>query len=289
MHMNTSFLQSPEWADFQKQTGVKTRVFEINGNTVQVLVYTTFLGDFWYVAHANVSVEVYEELVKQAAADTVLFVRIEPQMELTRLPAQARIVKHRQPANTVLLDLTKPVQDIFAAMHQKTRYSIRQAETKNLRVSWEKNIEVFHELMKETAARDNFNPHPREYYDKMVHCPLVEQVTVYLENKALASALFVGFEKTYTYVHSASSSEHRDAMASYLIQWQAIQRAKTKGFEIYDFWGVAPEGDEHHSLSGVTRFKIRFGGTRYAFGQAFEVPIQSMKYQLFTILKKIRL
>ncbi len=288
--MNTSFLQSEEWGHFQEQTGVKTRFLALSQGKVLVLVHTTPLGDFWYIPHAELSLETCMEIKALAKADKrVLFIRLEPYASLPQLPVGACKVKNRQPAETVLLDLGKPVTDIFASMHQKTRYSIRQAETKNLHVSWEKNTEVFHELMKETATRDNFAPHPREYYDKMVNCPLVEQVTVYLENKALASAIFVGFEKTYTYLHSASSSEHRDAMASYLIQWQAIQRAREKGYEVYDFWGVAPEGDENHSLSGVTRFKIRFGGTRYKFGQAFEIPVQAFKYKIFNFLKKIKL
>lgn len=286
--MNTSFLQSQEWGEFQKQTGTKTRVFTIAGNQLQILVYSTPLGDFWYVAQANVSSEVYEELANKARTEHILFLRIEAQTSLDKLPKNARLVKPRQPANTVLLNLTKSAEDIFASMHQKTRYSIRQAETKNLKISWEKNAAVFHTLMKETAARDNFNPHPQEYYAKMLACPLVEQITIYLENKPLASSIFIGYQKTFTYLHSASSGEHRDAMASYLIQWTAIQHAKNKGFSVYDFWGVAPEGDENHSLSGVTRFKIRFGGERYTFGQAFEIPIQPFKYWVFILLKKIR-
>ncbi len=287
--MNTNFLQSPEWGKFQEQTGVKTRFFEVLGNQVQALIHPTALGDFWYVAHADISLEACNQLVTKAKAEkNVLFIRIEPQTQLAILPKGARIVKNRQPAETVLLDLIKPVEEIFANMHQKTRYSIRQAEGKDLQISWEKNSNIFHELLTETAARDNFNPHPQEYYAKMLACPLAEQITIFLENKPLASAIFVGYQKTFTYLHSASSSEHRDAMASYLIQWTAIQHAKEKGFTIYDFWGVAPEGDENHSLAGVTRFKIRFGGMRYTFGQAFEVPIKTLKYRLFNFLKKLR-
>lgn len=286
--MDTSFLQSQEWAKFQTETGVKTRVFAIGGNQVQVLVYPTPLGDFWYVAHTNLLPEHYDELIAKAKLANILFIRFESQTKLAVLPNSARPVKHRQPANTVLLDLSKPVEEIFANMHQKTRYSIRQAETKNVKISWEKNAAVFHDLMKETAVRDHFNPHPQVYYEKMLACPLVEQITIFLENKPLASSIFIGFEKTFTYLHSASSGEHREAMASYLIQWTAIQYAKHKGFTTYDFWGVAPEGDENHSLAGVTRFKIRFGGERYQFGQAFEIPISKYKYWLFGLLKKMR-
>ncbi len=287
--MNSSFLQSPDWGKFQESVGVKTRIFQVGGESVQALVYTSPLGDFWYLAHVNVPLAIYEEIIKQAqAAKNVLFVRIEPQTSLLELPKTARLIKHRQPEFTVRLDLTKPLADIFANLHQKTRYSLRQAEEKNLRVSSEKNSEIFNSLLKETVARDTFNPHPQVYYEKMLACPLVEQITIFWENKPLASSIFIGFDKTYTYLHSASSSEHREAMASYWAQWSAIQQAKIKGFTTYDFWGVAPEGDEKHSLAGVTRFKIRFGGERYQFGQAFEIPLKPFRYWLFNFLKKIR-
>lgn len=288
--MNTSFLQSPEWGQFQQQVGVKSQLLAVSGTQIQALIYPTPLGNFWYIPHADLSFEGYQELVHLAKKQkNIIFIRVEPQKPLTAMPAGAHVVKNRQPEHTVILNLNRDLPDILAAMHQKTRYSIRAAQEKKLSVDFGKNKQIFHDLMRETAKRDNFIPHPPEYYNHLIDCPLVEQITVSLANQPLATALFIGYKQTYTYLHSASSSLHREAMASYWLQWQAIGHAKEHGYSMYDFWGVAPENDEKHSLAGVTRFKIRFGGERYQFGHAFELPVKRWRYYVFIFLKKLRL
>lgn len=278
--MDKSFLQSPEWGAFQAQVGGQPKII----TNVQVLEYTTPVGKFWYLPHASGA----EALIPEAKKQGVVFIRVEPVIA-SSLPASAVAVKNRQPQNTLILDLSKSLENLLADMHQKTRYNIRLAAKKNLKISWEKNPELFINLMKDTSARDKFGAHSPEYYQKMLDCKLVEQGTVFFENQPLASAIFIGYEKTYTYLHGASSNEHRDLMAPYLLQWSAITRAQTNGFTKYDFWGIAPDGADNHPLAGVTRFKLGFGGQQYEFGQAFEIPIKPFKYAIFNLLKKIRL
>ena len=278
--MDKSFLQSPEWGAFQAQVGGQPKIIA----NVQVLEYATPVGNFWYLPHASRG----EVLIPEAKKQGIVFIRVEPLVS-GPLPTGARPVKNRQPQNTLILDLTKSLENLLAEMHQKTRYNIRLAEKKNLKISWEKNPELFINLMKDTSRRDKFGAHSPEYYKKMLDCKLVEQGTVFFENQPIASAIFIGYEKTYIYLHGASSNEHRDAMAPHLLQWSAITRAKNNDFTRYDFWGIAPEDADNHPLAGVTRFKLGFGGQRYEFGQAFERPIKPFKYAIFNLLKKIRL
>lgn len=278
--MNTSFLQSPEWAKFQSTMGARVKTVGL----AQIFVYSSPLGIFWYAPHVTDWSEVLAEAKKQG----VLFVRFELFLPV-ELPKKAVLIKPRQPESTLVLDLNLSEIDLLGAMHQKTRYNIRLAEKKDLKVVWQGNPAVFNALMQETSKRDHFNAHSDEYYTKMLDCDLVEQGTVYLGDQPIASAIFIGYDGTYTYLHGASSNEHRELMAPYLLQWSAIRRAKQQGFKIYDFWGIAPEGVDNHRLAGVTRFKLGFGGTRKNFGQAFEIPLKPFKYRVFNFLKKIRL
>lgn len=282
--MQSSFLQSPEWGAFQTQVGVRVKNFK----NLQILEYPSLLGNFWYLPQAKLDQTELELVTNEAKKQNILFVRIELLAPIARLPKSAHLVKPRQPSATLVLNLKNSTEQLLAAMHQKTRYNIRLAEKKNLRVSWEKKSDIFIALMSETSARDKFGAHPTEYYQKMIAADMVEQGTVWLDNLPLASAIFIGYQNTYTYVHGASSNEHREVMAPYLLQWSAIVRAKNNGFEQYDFWGIAPEGVTNHPLLGVTRFKLGFGGERVNFGQALEIPIKPIKYMLFRILKKIR-
>ena len=49
------------------------------------------------------------------------------------------------------------------------------------------------------------------------------------EGKIISANLVLFFGKTATYMHGASDNIHRDAMAPYLLQWQAILDARKSG------------------------------------------------------------
>lgn len=46
-------------------------------------------------------------------------------------------------------------------------------------------------------------------------------------------------------------------MASYLLQWSAIEEAKRQGCEVFDFLGIANPSDPESPLAGVTDFKLK--------------------------------
>jgi lipid II:glycine glycyltransferase (peptidoglycan interpeptide bridge formation enzyme) len=75
--------------------------------------------------------------------------------------------------------------------------------------------------------------------------------------------------KRATYLYGASSNTHRDAMPTYLIQWEAMRWARAQGCTEYDLWGVpdaspqtleAEFTERSEGLWGVYRFKRGFGG-----------------------------
>src|SRR6185295_651974 len=64
---------------------------------------------------------------------------------------------------------------------------------------------------------------------------------------------FVG--DTAVYLLGASSQAGREQKAAYLLQWQAIQRARAAGARFYDLGGIDPAENP-----GVHQFKSRMGG-----------------------------
>ena len=69
-----------------------------------------------------------------------------------------------QPRRTLIVDLQGDEDQILARMHQKTRYNIRLALRKEVRVRPWEDLQTFHGLMRQTAARDDFAAHSAEYY-----------------------------------------------------------------------------------------------------------------------------
>ena len=67
-----------------------------------------------------------------------------------------------------------------------------------------------------------------------------------------------------------SAGEHRNLMPNYLLQWEAIRWARSRGASTYDFWGIPETDDEHEAMAGVYRFKSGWGGQVVRFAGNYE-------------------
>ncbi len=215
-------------------------------------------GELWAELHAQ---------VKAYAKETgAVFLRLEPaNLEGSELPISGKPVKESYlPRHTLKISLEKSLDDIKTQMKQKGRYNIKRAQKTEVYVQEapDRNVDGFFEILEETAERDGFGVHSREYYQNFLD-HLEDHSHLYLayhEHDLLGGMIVTHFGDTATYYFGASSDKHRQRMAPYALQWFAIQQAKSAGMKHYDFLGIAPEGDEAHPLAGVTQFKTRFGG-----------------------------
>lgn len=196
--------------------------------------------------------------------------------------------KELQPSHTILLDLQKSEEEMLVEMKQKTRYNIRLAQkygVKIIKSSSDDYFEKFFGLLQETAKRDGFYLHEKDYYksilntktDQFENCLFVAS----FKNKILAGAMVNFFNGKAVYLHGASSSEDRNVMAPYLLHWEIIKDAKNNNFKIYDFWGISEK------WPGVTRFKQGFGGKEKKYLGAFDLVIDRKWYLLYSIARKI--
>ena len=201
------------------------------------------------------------------------------------------LVKSVQPADTLLLDLNKTEDELLAEMHQKTRYNIRLAKKKGVKIEKiedkAKAINIFSKLIKETSVRDKFTPHSDNYYQKILKA-LDKNVCLWVakyEDKILVANIIVNFGDTVIYLHGASSNEHRNLMAPHLLQWEQIKWAKENGFQIYDFWGIS-ETDPR--WAGFTRFKKGFGGHEKNLPGTSDLVYNQRAYKIYNFIKKFR-
>jgi lipid II:glycine glycyltransferase (peptidoglycan interpeptide bridge formation enzyme) len=86
--------------------------------------------------------------------------------------------------------------------------------------------------------------------------PLIAEV-----NGEAVAAIFVFYlaARAY-YVYGMSRDTQREKMPNYLLQWEAMKHAKSRGCLIYDLWGAPDEFKESDSMWGVFRFKEGLGG-----------------------------
>ncbi|MDO8499884.1 MAG: peptidoglycan bridge formation glycyltransferase FemA/FemB family protein [bacterium] len=240
---------------------------------------------------------VYDAVGEYFLQKNCVFLRIEPSAQFPTSDIRCLKSQDINPRATVILNLQKSESDILAGMHPKTRYNIRLAEKKNLRVSADKNFKVFFKLMKATGRRDKFHLHSDEHYQAVLAAESVRQVTVYFEETPVAVGVFIYHGDTATYLYGASNYQYRHLMAPYLVQWEGIKLAKSLGSAKYDWFGVAPwkknEGgeqtyDEKHQYAGVTRFKMGFGGEYAECPGTFDVVLDEREYLAYRILRRLR-
>lgn len=227
----------------------------------------------------------------------VLFDRIEPRVRSTERIIEeppafvfGKRVRSLNPATSFLVCLEGTIDDIFERMHKKTRYNIRLAERHAVivRGGTAEDIPVFLRLMHETAERDEFLGHDPGYLRTIVET-LTRSGHGRLRiaeclGKPLAANLEVLCGDTVMYLYGASSSEDREKMAPYALQWSAVFAARQEGFRWYDFGGGNPEheydADYKPSWEGITRFKERWGTLRARESGTYDLPRQSWLYRL---------
>ncbi len=248
------------------------------------------------------------ELEGLARRRRALFVKIDPDLYYPEdapafsprpacAPAIARLLAARgwrfsdeqiQFRNTLLLDLGLSEEEMLADMKSKTRYNVRLATRRGvaIRRGTAADLALFYQLYAETSRRQGFVIRPPDYYrdawGSFLEAGSAQLLLAEVEGETVAGLLLFVFGPTAWYMYGASSERHRERMPSYLLQWEAIRRARAAGCTLYDLWGAPDHLDESDPMWGVTRFKLGLGG-RLARGLgAWDYPASRGAYRLYT-------
>ena len=202
-----------------------------------------------------------------------------------------------QPPDTVHINLELSCDEILAAMKPKWRYNISLAGKKGVQVKecGIREIDVFFNLLTETAKRDGIGVHNIEYYKTLFEmCSLKNKnldIRMYIaehEGEEIAANMVLFYGKTATYLYGASSNNKRNLMAPYALQWKAVQDAKQMGCNVYDLFGIPPFEDPDHPMSGLYRFKTGFGGDIIHRPGSWDYPYRKLIYIIFNIAEAMR-
>jgi peptidoglycan pentaglycine glycine transferase (the first glycine) len=199
-----------------------------------------------------------------------------------------------QPMRTIIVRLSGDEDDILARMKQKTRYNIRLASKKGVKVSPNADLDTFFELMQTTGERDEFGIHSYEYYRTAYNLfkpdGKCELLLASYDGEPIAAMMVFASGNRAWYLYGASQSRHRERMPTYLLQWEGMKWARKAGCEQYDLWGV-PDYDQRKleaefinrsdGLWGVYRFKRGFGGKVTRSAGPWDRIYQPFLYKLY--------
>ena len=296
--MNKSFLQTDEWLQFQNNIGHKTWRFDdgkIRANIIQHKISFSkfrtnpFGKNYLYIPHGpeiffdNISgglkneVDNFLRYLKNLAKENKsIFVR----------KGMKRSKKEIQPSTSVILNLGLSEEELLERMHHKTRYNIKVAERNQVTAKDFKDLDAFWKLLKNTAKRDRFSSHNKEYYQKLLSLNgnelKVDLVLAYHGDKPVAGAIILCYGDTGYYLHGASDYNYRQLMAPYALHWENIKYLKQQGFKYYDFWGI-----DAKKWPGVTRFKLGWGGETKEYPGSFDLVVSKFWYLMYNLARRI--
>ena len=195
------------------------------------------------------------------------------------------------PSNTIYLDLTPDTDVILNRMRSKTRYNIGLSQRKGVNVVQLglENLDIWYSLYQETARRNRILINDIKYFETVLSSNAdntESPAKVYLlaavyDRMPLAAMFLIITGHRGSYLYGASSSEHRNLMATYALQWEAIKISKAMGCTEYDMFGVSPGPDPSHPLYGLYKFKIGFGGDLFHGLGCWDYPLKPAEYNQF--------
>ena len=320
-------LQSWTWGEFKARFGWRAQRIAIVEQSRVVaaaqVLFRALPGGLWTVAYVpkgplldldtpsgTRTAALLSALHAACRRQRAILLKVEPDWEddqqaHTRLQLQGFRPSREtvQPQRTVLVDLRPDEEAILAHMKPKTRYNIRLAERKGIRVrrGTAQDLPIFYGLLQVTSQRDGFGVHTQAYY-REAFCLFAAQQAVALllaqyEGKTLAALMVFACGKKSWYMYGASSNEERQRMPNHLLQWEAMRWAKARGCETYDLWGI-PDVDESDlgpqmalaekqgvlstGLGGLYRFKRGFGGDEVRYVGAYDYVYNRPLYRLLS-------
>jgi peptidoglycan pentaglycine glycine transferase (the first glycine) len=268
-------------------------------------------------ANASLRTRVLNDLQSYARKQGAIFLKIDPDIVLGRgvpnsegdvLDTSGQAVRSEltrkgwvyssdqiQFRNTVLIDVTSTEEEMLARMKPKTRYNVRLAEKKGVtvRAGTLDDLSMLYKMYAETSIRDGFVIRDEKYYLTVWKLfmqnqsstfdlrPLTIPLIAEVDGEPVSAIFLFMFAGRAYYVYGMSRNLHREKMPTYLLQWEAMKRAKENGCTAYDLWGAPETFDESDSMWGVYRFKEGLGGEVVRTLGAYDFAPTKLWYKLY--------
>ena len=112
--------------------------------------------------------------------------------------------------------------------------------------------------------------------------PFSEPLIAEVDAQPVGAVSMFYFAGQAIYLFGMSRDEHREKMPNYLLQWEAMRRAKSLGCTVYNLWGAPDEFNENDGLWRVFRFKEGLGGYVSRTLGAWDYTPNPLMYKLYT-------
>jgi peptidoglycan pentaglycine glycine transferase (the first glycine) len=295
-------LQSAGWGELKAATGWNVRRFVLDGGVAQVLLKPLPLGLSVAYAprgplvapeHLGEAIAALREALARERCASLLCDPEAPddpaiRANLARAGVRASPV-FVQPRRTLLMDLSKGDEELFAAMRKKTRQYIHKAERAGVVTEESRDLDRFMKVLDAVGQRDQFAIRSRAYFDTLLSAFGDRALLMFarLGAQDAGAMLLVRMADRAWELYGGWSGAHAEARPFYLLKWRAMLRMRQLGVRRYDMYGLADGADD--PLAGVENFKLGYGGEVVAWIGALETPVRKALYPLWQLAARRRL
>lgn len=191
-----------------------------------------------------------QEAISIARQEKVAYIELRQKRELNLdLPVKKSKV-------TLILELKKNPDDLWAMLDAKVRNQIRKAQKANLRleIGSADQVKNFYEVFC-VNMRDLGTPVYSMAFFENIAEDLENRVrifSIFLGDKAVASGYTLGFKDSLEIPWASSIREYNKLCPNTLLYWEIIKYACKSGYKYFDFGRCSPD-------SGTYNFKKQWG------------------------------
>lgn len=313
-------MQSCEWGDFKAAQGwrVERIGIERDGQIVagaQMLLRPLPLlpltvayipkGPIVDLQDNGTMNELLPALHQAARNQRAVFLKIEP-----NLPDDSHVhnvlkqcgfrpsTQTNQPRSTIVINLSSGEDAVMANMRRNTRRLIRRAAREGVEIAdgEGRDLDDFYRVLRSTAEIKDIPIHQIAFYKQMWEAfqgtGAAKLLLAKYQGEIVAAKMIFVFGDKSMHLWGGTSDKGRDVYASYLIQWEAIKWAMSRGCKYCDLWGIPDEIGEmlkqgqdvpkerQGGLWGVYTFKRGFGGEIEYYAGAYDHVYKPLLYRL---------
>jgi lipid II:glycine glycyltransferase (peptidoglycan interpeptide bridge formation enzyme) len=266
---STHPLQSWAWGEFREATGNEVVRFPFGQITVHPIPFSNLkVGAF--IKGPKPTKKMLQELSSYAKKNNLIFIKLEPNIvpkDVKELKKLILLLKDcaAVPGKTLFtpssfwIDLQKSEDELLKSFSSKTRYNIRLADRKGVKVKEDnskKAFEKYLQLTRETVERQGFYAHSEKYHrlmwkylnTQLKDNPIARILSATYKGEIITTWVIFVWKDFLYYPYGASSDKHKNVMANNLVMWEAIKYGKRLGLKTFDLWGREPG-------KGFTKFK----------------------------------
>ncbi|MFC1681199.1 lipid II:glycine glycyltransferase FemX [Pseudomonadota bacterium] len=175
-----------------------------------------------------------------------------------------------------LIDLDRPVDDIFAGIGPRTRKHIRRARRRGAvqirEVSCREDLRSWFEVLAKTYKRAGVPLADASLFqavmDLLVPRGMARFWVACVGDEVAACSLELPFGDTVYGWYGGVDRAFSRYLPHEALMWHILEWSASSGYRTYDFGGAGPPG----GVPGIRAFKSKFGGELVNFGRYVHIP-----------------